>query len=152
MNRIVIAVALAACAMLAAASRAAEIAPAPAAAASVPITDAYASGAVEVSVYVVPGYGDGRKLRLAFRNRTADRLRVTVPKGAVELVVGEPIPALYVYSPTARTLSLPPGRFADPLDLAQTGTLRALDGTFWLYVDGGKPQFRGEITTGNVGP
>ena len=152
MNRIVTAVALAACAMLATESRAAEIAPAPAAAAAVPIADAYASGAVEVSVYVVPGYGDGRKLRIAFRNRTANRLRVTVPKGAIELDVREPMPTLYLYSPAARTLSLSPGKFADPLDLVQIGTLRALDGTFWLHVDAGKPQFRGQVTTGNVGP
>ncbi len=120
--------------------------------APVPITDAYASGAVEVSVYVVPGYGDGRKLRVAFKSRTGTPLRVRIPASAIALDVGEPIPTLYLYSTAARTLTLAPGKYTDPLDLEQTGTLRALDGTFWLYVDNGKPQFRGRATTGQVAP
>ncbi len=120
--------------------------------APVPITDAYASGAVEVSVYVVPGYGDGRKLRVALKSRTGAPLRVRIPAGAITLDVGEPIPTLYLNSAAARTLALTPAKYADPLDLEQTGILRALDGTFRLYVDDGKPQFRGQATTGRVAP
>ncbi len=41
---------------------------------------------------------------------------------------------------------------ADAIDLTQTGTLRALDGQFWLSVKDGRPQFRGSITTGRVEP
>jgi len=152
MDRIVKTLAFAACMTAALAGRAAGVAIAPAANATVSLGDAYAKGAVEVSVYVVPGYGDGRKLRVALKNRTSAPMRVAVPSGAIALDVGEPIPTLYLYSARARTLALVPGKFADPLDLAQTGTLRALDGTFWLYVDDGKPQFRGEITTGAVTP
>lgn len=150
MGRIVRTLAFAACMAAALASRAADVAGMPAGSAAMPLADAYARGAVEVSVYVVPGYGDGRKLRVALKNRTGARLRVVIPAGALALDAGDPIPALYLYAASARTLALVPGRFSDPLDLAQTGTLRALDGTFWLYVDDGKPQFRGEVTTGRV--
>lgn len=152
MNRGIAALALAACMTAAAGGRAADVAVAAASTAPVSIADAYASGAIEVSVHVVPGYGDGRKLRIALRNRTGARMRVNIPAAAIALDVGDPLPALYLYSPHARTLALAPGKFADPLDLTQTGTLRALDGTFILFVDGGKPQFRGEVTTGQVAP
>ncbi|MFO1415566.1 MAG: hypothetical protein U1F10_17025 [Burkholderiales bacterium] len=154
MNRMLWTVALAACmaAVPVATATAAEVAVAPVAGAPVKLADAFDRGAVEVSVYVVPGFGDGRRLRVALKNLTADRLRVTIPAGASALEVGDPLPALYLYAGTARTLSLAPGKYADPVDIDQTGTLRALDGTFWLWVKDGKPQFRGQITTGNVTP
>lgn len=151
MHRIVTMLAFAAC-LAGPAGAGAEATVAPAADAVVALSDAYARGAVEVSVYVVPGYGDGRKLRVALASRTGTRMRVAIPAGAITLDVGEPLPALYLYSPRARTVTLAPGKFSDPVDLAQTGMLRALDGTFWLYADDGKPQFRGEVTTGKVAP
>lgn len=152
MSRIVTTLVLAACIFASAGGVCSDAVVAPAPPAPVPIADAYASGAIEVSVYVVPGYGDGRKLRVALENRTGTRMRVTIPAGAIMLDVGEPLPALYLYSSSARTLALAPGKFSDPLDLAQTGLLRALDGTFRLFVDGGTPQFRGQVTTGRVAP
>jgi hypothetical protein len=148
----VTAFAFAACVTAAPVATATDLAPAPVPNAPVPLANAYRSGAVEVSVYVVPGSGDGRQLRVALKNRTSERLRVGIPAGAITLEVGEPLPALYLYSAAARSLALAPGKYADPLDLDQTGTLRALDGTFWLSVDDGKPQFRGQVTTGPVTP
>ncbi len=94
MDRIVMTLAFAACMTAAFAGRAADGAIAPSANAALSLDEAYAKGAVEVSVYVVPGYGDGRKLRVALKNRGDARLRVRIPAGAIALDVGDPIPAL----------------------------------------------------------
>jgi hypothetical protein len=152
MGRIRTAFALAACIAAAPGTAAAAGAVAAPAKAPVPLAQAFAGGAVELSVHVVPGYGDGRKVRVAVRNRTSAPLRVGIPAGSIALEVGDPLPTLYLYSAAARTLALAPGKVADPVDLAQTGTRRALDGTFRLFVDDGKPQFRGEATLGDVPP
>lgn len=116
----------------------------------VPLAQAFRDGKLELSVYVVPGYGDGRKLRVAVKNRTGEAMRVTIPAGATALAVGDPIGTLNLASRARRTLTIGAGKFANPVDLAQTGSPRAIDGTFWLYVEDGKPQFRGTVTTGDV--
>lgn len=155
------AAALAACALAVGAPVAAELAASPAtttkpaagkaaAAAPVPLGDAFARGAVELSVWVVPGTGDGRSLRVGLRNRTPQPLRVAIPAGVTALDVGEPIGTLHVKSSTRRTLSIAPGATAGPVTLAQTGARRATDGTFTLWVADGKPEFRGQVTTGSV--
>lgn len=129
--------------------------PAPAATKARPavaLADAFRAGAVELSVWVVPGTGDGRSLRVGLRNRTPQPLRVAIPAGATALDVGEPIGTLHVKSSTRRTLSIAPGATAGPVTLAQTGARRATDGTFTLWVADGKPEFRGQVTTGSVTP
>ena len=121
-------------------------------AAPVALGDAFARGDVALSVAVVPGTGDGRALRVGVRNATSRPLRVAIPAGATALDVGEPIGTLHLKSATRRTLSIAPGATAGPVNLAQTGARRAIDGTFTVWVAAGKPEFRGQVTTGNVGP
>ena len=117
---------------------------------AVPIADAFRAGDVELSVWVVPGTGDGRSLRIGIRNATRQPLRVAIPAGVTAFDVGEPIGTLNVKSATKRTLKIAPGATAGPISLAQVGARRAIDGTFSLWVADGKPEFRGEVTTGNV--
>jgi hypothetical protein len=117
---------------------------------AVPIADAFRNGDVELSVWVVPGTGDGRSLRIGIKNATRQPLRVAIPAGVTELDVGEPIGTLNVKSATKRTLTIAPGTTAGPVTLAQVGARRAIDGTFSLWVADGKPEFRGEVTTGIV--
>ena len=126
--------------------------PPPRQAAPVALGDAFARGDVVLSVWVVPGTGDGRSLRVGVRNATGQPLRVAIPAGATALDVGEPIGTLNVKSAKRRTLAIAPGATAGPVNLAQTGVRRAVDGTFTLWVADGRREFRGEVTTGVVGP
>ena len=98
----------------------------------------------------MPGTGDGRSLRIGIRNATQHPLRVAIPAGVTALDVGEPIGTLNVKSSTKRTLKIAPGATAGPVGLTQVGVRRAIDGTFSLWVADGKPEFRGEVTTGDV--
>jgi hypothetical protein len=121
----------------------------PAAAGPVTLADAFASGRVELAVYVVPGTGDGRTVRVAVSNKSGAPLQLIIPAGATALAVGSPLETFTVKSATKRTLSIAPGTTAKPIDLAQTGDRRAIDGTFWLTVIDGNPSFRGSVTAGN---
>lgn len=125
---------------------------APKAPAPVALADAFRNGQVVLSVWVVPGTGDGRALKVGIKNTTKAKLRVAIPAGPTALDVGSPIGTLNVRAASRRVLAIGPGATAGPVNLAQTGAQRAIDGTFTLWVADGKPEFRGEVTTGNVGP
>lgn len=120
--------------------------------AAVPLAAAFDAGSVQLHVWVVPGTGDGRTLRIGIRNVTDARLSVRIPKGASVLAVADPIGTLNLKAPKAVTLRIAPGATGGPVDVAQTGAQRAIDGSFTLYVQDGKPEFRGQVTTGTVSP
>jgi hypothetical protein len=119
--------------------------------APVPLADAFRSGRVELAVAVVPGTGDGRTLRIGFRNKTGNALRLAIPAGATTLEVGSPIETLRLSASSARTLDIAAGATSPAADFGQTGTRRPVDGVFTLSVFEGTPLYSGSVTMGTVG-
>lgn len=120
--------------------------------AAVTLAEAFRSGTLALAVYVVPGTGDGRTLRIGIRNTGETPLRLVIPAGATALDVGDPIGTLHLRASARKTMTIAPHATARPVDLAQTGTRRAIDGKFRITFEDGKPSFRGEVTTGDVTP
>src|SRR5206468_9138976 len=97
---------------------------------SVSLADAFKGGRVELAVTVVGGTGDGRSLRVGFKNKGDDVLHLTIPAGATTLDVGSPIDQLRLQSAAAKSLDIAPGVSWPAIKLAQTGSRRAIGGNF----------------------
>jgi len=127
--------------------------PAPTAAAGpVLLPDAFRKGQVELSVTVAPTSTDGRDLRVSFRNKGDALLRLSIPAGPTTLDVGTPLDKLRLQAAAAKTLEIAPGATSAAVDMTQTGTRRAVQGTFAVTVYEGQPLFSGNVTMGTVKP
>jgi hypothetical protein len=119
---------------------------------NVSLADAFKGGRVELAVTVVGGSGDGRSLRVGFKNKGDDMLHLTIPAGATTLDVGSPVDKLRLQSGAAKSLDIAPGATSPAMELAQTGSRRAIEGTFAVNVYEGTPLFSGSVTMGTVKP
>ena len=122
------------------------------ASASVSLADAFKTGRVELAVTVVGGTGDGRSLRVGFKNKGDDVLHLIIPAGATTLDVGTPIDKLRLQAAVATSLDIASGATSPVMELGQTGTRRAIDGSFAVNVYEGTPLFSGSVTMGTVKP
>ncbi len=120
-------------------------------AAPVSLAEAFKRGKVELAVTVVPGSGDGRSLSVGFRNKTDSVLHLAIPPGQTTLDVGSPLEKLQLVAASATALDIAPGTTSKAVMLSQTGTRRAIDGTFAVTVFEGTPLFSGSATMGTVG-
>ncbi len=119
---------------------------------NVSLADAFKGGRVELLVTVAGGSGDGRSLRVGFKNKGDDMLRLAIPVGATTLDVGSPIDKLRLHSGAAKSLDIEPGATSPAIELAQTGSRRAIEGSFAVNVYEGTPLFSGSVTMGTVKP
>ena len=116
------------------------------------LADAFKAGRVELAVTVVGGSTDGRSLRVGFKNKGDDMLHLTIPAGATTLDVGSPVDKLRLQSSAAKSLDIAPGATSPAMELAQTGSRRAIEGSFAVNVYEGTPLFSGSVTMGTVKP
>ena len=119
---------------------------------NVSLADAFKSGRVELAVSVVGGTGDGRSLRVGFKNKSDDMLHLTIPAGATTLDVGSPVDQLRLQSAAAKSLDIAPGATSPAMELSQAGSRRAIEGSFAVNVYEGTPLFSGSVTMGTVKP
>jgi hypothetical protein len=113
------------------------------------LADAFRKGQVELAVTVVPGDA-GKNLRITFKNKGATPLRLTVPAGPTTLEVGTPLGQLRLQAAAAKSLDIAPGTTSPAVEIAQTGTQRAVAGSFVLSVYEGTPLYSGSVTMDTV--
>jgi hypothetical protein len=119
---------------------------------NVSLANAFKGGRVQLAVTVVAGSGDGSSLRVGFKNTGDDTLHLTIPVGATTLDVGSPVDKLRLQSKAAQSLDIAPGATSPAIELAQTGSRRAIEGSFAVNVYEGTPLFSGNVTMGSVRP
>ena len=112
----------------------------------VTLADAFRQGLVELAVTVVPGAGDGKSLRVTFRNTVDAGFTLAISAGPTMLDVGTPVDKLRLHAAKAKMLYLPPLATSRAVDLAQTGTRRAVQGAFVVSVHEGTPRLSGDVT------
>ncbi|NDP43509.1 MAG: hypothetical protein GZ089_12465 [Aromatoleum sp.] len=114
------------------------------------LADAYRKGQVELAVAVASG--DGRNLRVTFKNKGNALLNLTIPVGATTLDVGTPLDKLRLEAAAAKTLAIAPGATSPAVDLQQSGARRAVKGSFVITVYEGTPLYSGSVTIDTVKP
>lgn len=112
----------------------------------VALADAYKKEQVQLSIEVQPEPKNGSRLRVTFKNKSDAPLKLLIPAGATALEVGIPIDTLHLQSATAKTLDIAPGKSSPPVDLTQSGSYRAVKGTFVISFYEGQPIFTGGVT------
>ena len=140
-----------------AAASPAPSAPAPRAAPAVPaatagpiaLADAYKKGFVKLAV-TVDDSGNGRNVRVVFKNKRDTPLTLTIPAGAITLDVDSPLNKLRLESPAAKKIDIAAGAASSPVDMLQGGQRRVVKGAFEVSVYEGTPIFSGSVTVDTV--
>lgn len=112
--------------------------------------DAFQKERVELSVEVMGTPPDGSRVRVTFKNKSDEPLRLVIPAGATALEAGTPIETLTLVSAAEKTLELSPGKSSPPIDLTQTGSYRVVKGKFVISVYEGTQLFSGGVTMDHV--
>jgi hypothetical protein len=114
------------------------------------LADAFKNGRVELAVSIVPGAGDGKNLRIIFKNKGESPLRLTIPAGPTTLDVGLPLDKLRLEASAAKSIDIASGATSPAVEMTQTGARRAIQGSFVLSVYEGTPLYSGSATVDTV--
>jgi hypothetical protein len=120
------------------------------AAGPVPLAEAFRRGQVELAVTIAPDASHGKNLRITFRNKGERALRLSIPAGSTTLDVGTPLDKLRLETAAAKILEIAPGATSPAVEMTQTGTRRAVQGSFVLSVYEGTPLYSGSVTVDTV--
>jgi len=112
--------------------------------------DAFRKGQVELTVTIAPDASNGKNLRITFRNKGERPLRLTIPAGPTTLDVGTPLDKLRLEAAAAKSLEIAPGATSPAVEMTQTGSRRAVQGSFVLSVYEGTPLYSGSVTVDTV--
>jgi hypothetical protein len=128
--------------------------PAPRAAPAAPagpitLADAYKKGFVKLAITVADS-GNGRNVRVVFKNKREQALTLAIPAGAITLDVDTPLDKLRLEAPAAQTLTIAAGASSAPIEMLQGGQRRVVKGSFEVSVYEGTPIFSGSVTVDTV--
>ena len=114
------------------------------------LAEAFKKGQVELAVTIAPDASKGKNLRITFKNKSERPLRLTIPAGSTTLDVGTPLDKLRLEAAAAKSIEIAPGATSPIVEMTQTGTRRAVQGSFVLSVYEGTPLYSGSVTVDTV--
>ena len=114
------------------------------------LAEAFRKGQVELAVTIASDASKGRNLRVTFKNKGERPLRLTIPAGPTTLDVGTPLDKLRLEASAAKSLDIAPGATSPAVEMTQTGSRRAVQGSFVLSVYEGTPLYSGSVTVDTV--